>query len=127
MFVNRVFVSGASRQAARACDIMMTWTVTTEDMTLDLIDPTGSTEVEHLHAARLPDLRGKTVAMLSDDMWQAHRMLPLLRERLESMYDNIRVLPETEFPMGTQAMDSERAVDQIIEAKVDAVIVGNAA
>ena len=94
---------------------------------LEIFDPTGATEVINLHAPRIDTLAGKTVAFLSDDMWQAHRMLPLLRERLESMYDNIRVLPETEFPMGTQAMDSERAVDQIIEAKVDAVIVGNAA
>ena len=94
---------------------------------MELIDPTGATEVAHLHAPRVADLNGKTVAMLSDDMWQAHRMLPMLRQQLEQTYDNIRVLPETEFPMGTQAMDTEAAVDQIIAANVDAVVVGNAA
>ena len=65
--------------------------------------------------------------MLSDDMWQTHRMMPLLKARLESTFANIRVIPETEFPMGTKAMDTEAAVDQLIAARVDAVIVGNAA
>jgi len=63
---------------------------------LELIDPTGSREVVHLHAARLPDLSGKTVAMLSDDMWQAHRMLPLVKQRLEARFDNIRILKGVE-------------------------------
>ena len=94
---------------------------------LELIDPTGSTEVTHLHAARLGGLRGKTVAMLSDDMWQTHRMLPLLKQRLEARFDDIRILPETQFPMGTHAIDTEQAVDQLVAAGVDAVIVGNAA
>ena len=94
---------------------------------LELVDPTGSTEVTHLHAARLGDLSGKTVAMLSDDMWQAHRMLPLVKQHLEARFDGIRILPETQFPMGTHAMDTEAAVDQLVAANVDAVIVGNAA
>ncbi len=95
--------------------------------TLEIIDPTGSTEVSHLHAPRLAALGGKTIAMLSDDMWQAHRMLPLIKQQLEARFDDLRVLPETEFPMGTQAMDSEAAVDRIVEAGADAVIVANAA
>lgn len=94
---------------------------------LEILDPSGSTEVEHLHATRLPDLSGKTVAMLSDDMWQSHRMLPLLKRELEARFTDITVLPETQFPMGTHAMDTEDAVDALQAANVDAVIVGNAA
>ena len=95
--------------------------------TLELLDPTGSTEVSHLHAPRLDDLAGKTVAMISDDMWQAHRMLPLIAERLTTRFEGLRVVPETEFPMGTNAMDTEDAVDAIVAVGADAVIVGNAA
>jgi len=94
--------------------------------TLEIFDPSGATEITRLHAARLPSLEGKTVAMLSDDMWQSHRMLPMLKELLESKYDNITVIPETEFPMGNTAMDKDETADMFIEKGVDAVIVGNA-
>jgi hypothetical protein len=47
-------------------------------VSLKVFDPSGATEITQLHAARLDSLANKNVAMLSDDMWQAHRMLPLL-------------------------------------------------
>jgi hypothetical protein len=94
--------------------------------TLEIFDPSGATEITRLHAPRLPSLAGKTVAMLSDDMWQSHRMLPLLRQMLEARYDDITVIPETEFPMGNTAMDREETVDMIVARGADAVIVGNA-
>jgi hypothetical protein len=64
--------------------------------------------------------------MLSDDMWQSHRMLPLLREMLETRYKNITVIPETEFPMGNAAIDTDETADMFVAKGVDAVIVGNA-
>ncbi len=94
--------------------------------TLEIFDPSGATEITRLHAPRLPSLEGKTVAMLSDDMWQSHRMLPLLKKMLEARYDNITIIPETEFPMGNTAMDREETVDMMVARGVDAVIVGNA-
>lgn len=94
--------------------------------TLEVFDPSGATEISRLHAKRLPSLDGKTIAMLSDDMWQSHRMLPLLRELLEARYEDITIIPETEFPMGNTAMDTDAAADMMIERGVDGVIVGNA-
>ena len=94
--------------------------------TLEIFDPSGATEITRLHASRLPSLEGKTIAMLSDDMWQAHRMLPLLRAMLEKRYPDITIIPETEFPMGNNAMDTDAAVDMVVDRGVDAVIVGNA-
>ena len=93
---------------------------------LDVYDPSGATEITRLHAARLGSLEGKTVAMLSDDMWQAHRMLPMLKEMLEERFDKITVIPETEFPMGNTAIDRDETADMFVERGVDAVIVGNA-
>lgn len=94
--------------------------------TLEVFDPSGATEITQLHASRLESLEGKTVALLSNDMWQAHRMLPMMREMLESRYDGITVIPETEFPMGNTAIDKEEVVDMLAERGVDAVIIGNA-
>lgn len=94
--------------------------------TLEIFNPSGATEITRLHAERLPTLEGKTIAMLSDDMWQSHRMLPLLRKMLEARFDGIKIIPETEFPMGNTAMDTDAAADMMLEKGVDAVIVGNA-
>jgi hypothetical protein len=94
--------------------------------TLEIFDPSGATEITRLHAPRLPSLEGKTVAMLSDDMWQAHRMLPMLRELLGARFANVIILPETEFPMGNSAIDRDETADMFVEKGVDAVIVGNA-
>ena len=93
---------------------------------MEVFDPTGATEVLKLHAPRLDTLAGKTVAFVSDDMWQAHRMLPLVREKLQAMYPDATFLPETEFPMGTRDMDTEETVDMLQARGVEAVIVGNA-
>jgi len=93
---------------------------------IDVFDPSGATEVLTLHASRLDTLAGKTVALVSDDMWQAHRMLPLLREKLQAQYPDATFIAETEFPMGTRQMDTEKTVDMLEARGVDAVIIGNA-
>lgn len=94
--------------------------------TLEVFDPSGATEITQLHASRLGSLEGKTVALLSNDMWQAHRMLPMLKEVLETRYEGITVIPETEFPMGNIPIDKEETVDMLVERGADAVIIGNA-
>ena len=94
---------------------------------MNIHNPTGATEIARLHAPRLDGLAGKTVAMLSDDMWQSHRILPLLKQSLEARYPDLTVIPETEFPMGTGPMDREETADLIASRGIDAVIVGNAA
>jgi hypothetical protein len=93
---------------------------------LEVFDPTGATEVTRVHAQRLPDLNGKTVAFLSNDMWQAHRMLPMLREMLEARFENIRIIAESEFPMGNVPIDRDETVEQVLAHNADAVIIGNA-
>lgn len=93
---------------------------------LEVFDPTGATEVTRLHATRLPDLEGKTVAFLSNDMWQAHRMLPMLREMLQARFEHIRIVPESEFPMGNVPIDRDDTIEQVVARNADAVIIGNA-
>ena len=93
---------------------------------LEVFDPSGATEITKLHAPRLEALDGKTIALLSDDMWQAHRMLPLIREYLEATYPTATVIPETALPMGTRLIDREETVDLLVEKGVDAAVIGNA-
>ena len=93
---------------------------------LEVFDPSGATEVIRLHAPRLDSLDGKTIGFISNDMWQAHRMLPMLRDWLAEQYPTAMLIAETEFPMGNTLMDTEEAVDQLEASGVDAVIIGNA-
>ena len=53
-------------------------------------------------------------------------MLPLLKDLLEDRYTDITVLPETDFPMGSRAIDDEAVADMMVARGVDGVIVGNA-
>ena len=94
---------------------------------LHVFDPSGATEITRLHAPRLDSLANKNIAMLSDDMWQAHRMLPMIRHYFVATFPGIEVIPETAFPMGNTAMDREETADLLVERGVDAVVVGNAA
>ena len=91
---------------------------------LRVFDPSGATEVTHLHAARLESLAGRTIAVLSNDMWQAHRMLPLLRDMLQAR--GASVIPENEFPMGNVLIDRDETVSQVIARGADGVLIGNA-
>ena len=95
--------------------------------TLQVLDPSGATEISELHAARLDSLDGKTIGFVSNDMWQAHRMLPLVRQWLRANYSDIELLDEHEFPIGNTLMDTEDTVEQLLARGVDAVIIGNAA
>jgi hypothetical protein len=49
--------------------------------------------------------------MISDDMWQAHRVLPMIRAYLEANFPGIEVIPETSFPMGSAAIDRDETAD----------------
>lgn len=61
-------------------------------VTLNVFDPSGATEITRLHASRLAALANKNIALLSDDMWQAHRMLPVIREYLQAAFPDIEVI-----------------------------------
>ena len=94
---------------------------------LEVFDPTGTTEVTKSYAPRLDTLEGKTICELSNNQWQAHRTFPLIRELLQKRFPSVKIIPYTEFPAGTSEIDSDKVVDLIKERGGQAVIVGNAA
>ena len=94
---------------------------------LEFHDPSGVLEVTQPHAPRLVSLDGKRIGFVSNEQWQAYRMLPLLKELLEADFPGIEVLPIDAFPQGNAVIGSEETAALVRASGVDAVIIGNAA
>ena len=93
---------------------------------LEVYDPTGVMEISQIHAPRLDSLAGKTICELSNDTWQAHRVLPEIRKLLREKYPSAKFIPYTEFPQGNTGIDSEKAVGLLVKKGCQAVVIGNA-
>jgi hypothetical protein len=96
-------------------------------VTIEFLDPCGRLEVKQPHARRLDSLAGKRVGFVSNEQWQAYRMLPLLKALLERDVARIEVLPIDAFPQGNALIGNEETALQVKRSGVDAVIIGNAA
>jgi hypothetical protein len=94
---------------------------------LEFHDPSGAIEVKQPHAPRLATLEGKRLGFVSNEQWQAYRMLPLLKTMLEADFPGIEVLPIDAFPQGNAVIGSEDTAALVAQSGVDAVIIGNAA
>jgi len=94
---------------------------------LEFHDPSGALEVTQPHAPRLGSLEGKRIGFVSNEQWQAYRMLPLLKEMLEKDFPGITVLPIDTFPQGNALIGEAHTAALVKKSGVDAVIVGNAA
>ena len=95
--------------------------------TLEFFDPCGRLDVKQPHAPRLASLEGKRIGFVSNEQWQAYRMLPLLKSLLETDFPGIEVLPIDAFPQGNAVIGSEETAALVKASGVDAVIIGNAA
>ena len=94
---------------------------------LEFYDPSGVIEVTVPHAKRLASLEGKRIGFVSNEQWQAYRMLPMLKELMEKDFPGIEVLPIDAFPQGNALIGNEETAALVKKSGVDAVIVGNAA
>ena len=96
-------------------------------VTLEFYDPSGTLEVTQQHAPRLASLAGRRIGFVSNEQWQAYRMLPMLKEMLETDFQGIEVLPIDTFPQGNAVIGNEETAALVKNSGVDAVIVANAA
>jgi len=96
-------------------------------VTLEFHEPTGRLEARQPHAPRLDALEGKRIGFVSNEQWQAFRMLPLLKALLERDFAGIAVLPIGTFPQGNALIGNEETAAEVKRSGVDAVIIGNAA
>jgi hypothetical protein len=94
---------------------------------IEFHDPSGRLEVTQPHAPRLDSLEGKRLGFVSNEQWQAYRMLPLLKGLLERDFAGIEVLPIDAFPQGNALIGNEETASRVKQSGVDAVIIGNAA
>jgi hypothetical protein len=94
---------------------------------LEFHDPSGTIAVTRAHAPRVPTLAGTRIGFVSNEQWQAYRMLPRLKALLEADFPGIEVLPIDAFPQGNAVIGSEETAALVKASGVDAVIVGNAA
>ncbi len=90
---------------------------------MEVFDPSGATEVTVSFAARLGTLEGKRIALLSNEMWQAQRVLALLRQRLQERYPNATLVHVP----APEKIQSDAVIESIVRDGYDAVVVGNAA
>jgi hypothetical protein len=95
-------------------------------MRLEFLDPSGTIEVTHTFAPRLDTLEGKRIGIVTNDQWQAYRMMPMLKSLLEQDFKNVEVLPVDAYPQGNLLIGTEETAKIIERSGVDAVIVGNA-
>ena len=94
---------------------------------LEFHDPSGAVEVKRQHPPRLASLEGKRIGFVSNEQWQAYRMLPRLKALLEADFPGVEVLPIDAFPQGNALIGNEETAELVKASGVDAVIVGNAA
>ena len=95
--------------------------------TLEFHDPSGAIEVKQPFAPRVSGLAGKRIGFVSNDQWQAFRMLPLLKSLLEADFPGIEVLPIDRVPQGNAVIGNEETAALVKRSGVDGVIIGNAA
>ncbi|MGZ8269162.1 MAG: UGSC family (seleno)protein [Burkholderiales bacterium] len=93
---------------------------------IEFHDPSGMLEVTQPFASRLDSLEGKRIGFVSNEQWQAYRMLPMLKSMLEQDFNDIEVLPIDTFPQGNALIGTEQTARAVKKSGVDAVIVGNA-
>ena len=93
---------------------------------LEFHDPAGTLEVTQPFAPRLPKLDGKRIGFVSNEQWQAYRMLPMLKSMLEQDFKDIEVLPIDAFPQGNALIGTEETAKAVKSSGADAVIIGNA-
>ena len=76
-------------------------------VSLEFHDPSGAIEVKQPHAPRIVTLQSKRIGFVSNEQWQAYRMLPKLKALLEADFPGIEVLPIDAFPQGNAVIGSE--------------------
>ncbi len=93
---------------------------------IEFHDPSGMLEVTQPFAPRIDTLAGKRIGFVSNEQWQAFRMLPLLRDLLKADFPTAELLPIDAYPQGNVLIPTEETAMLVKQSGVDAVIVGNA-
>ena len=94
-------------------------------MKLEVFTPAGSGfgSNRYPYSRRLEGLNGKTIGEISNRLWESDRMFPLLRDLLKQRFPDIKFVPYTEFPSGSdRIIDNEDLAGLVLTKGCDAVI-----
>ncbi len=94
---------------------------------LRVFNPMGAIEVVQQHAPRLESLHGRTIGELGNGSWEDQVILPALRAQLQKRFPDLKIIPYTEFPRGTENIDRDSTIDLLLKRGCEAVITANAA
>ena len=94
---------------------------------LPVLNPMGAFEVAQQHAPRLASLNGRTIGELGNGSWEDQVILPALREQLQRRFPDLKIIPYTEFPRGTENIDRDSTIELLLERGCEAVITASAA
>lgn len=99
-------------------------------MKLEVFTPIGSRldSDKYSYGRRLEDLNGKMIGEISNRLWESDRIFPLIRELLKQRFPDIKFVPYTEFPSGSDRIIDNEDLAGLVKAKgCDAVIGSGAA
>jgi hypothetical protein len=99
-------------------------------MKLEVFTPNGSglASNKYPYGRRLEDLNGKTIGEISNRLWESDRIFPLIRDLLKKRFPDIKFVPYTEFPSGSDRIIDNEDLGELVLAKgCDAVIGSGAA
>jgi hypothetical protein len=99
-------------------------------MKLEVFTPAGSGlgGNKYPYGRRLADLNGKTIGEISNRLWESDRIFPRMRELLKQRFPDIKFVPYTEFPSGSdRIIDNEDLAGLVLAKGCDAVIGSGAA
>ena len=91
-------------------------------VTLEVFDPTGAIEVTQLFSPRLDTLEGKTICEVTDNIWEADRTFPVIRQLLQAQFPTATFIPYTDLP----TTGDELIGETLKEKGCQAAILGNA-
>jgi hypothetical protein len=97
----------------------------TKAMTLEVLEPSGTVEPWAKNAPRIGTLEGKTICELWNGAWRGDEIMPLLRDLLQKRLPTAKIIPYTNFPVGTPQLSDAKLMSKVVkEAGCDAVIAG---
>ncbi|MDO8472852.1 MAG: hypothetical protein Q7T05_03450 [Dehalococcoidia bacterium] len=97
----------------------------TERVTFEVHNPSGEVEATRQNAARLGDLNGKKIGFVTSSLWEADRVLGLLKGLLQQRAPAAAFIHWDELPSVEDLDRRIKGVSVLKEKGCQAVIVGN--
>ena len=121
----KLHVKISRKKRLRAFVISVCLTLTLAIISLGVIS-CGNTQTEsYSYAPRLDTLDGKTIGLLSNDEWQAFRILPEIQRQLQELYPSATFVTHTELPIGLVNVGKSETAQTIAQKGCQAVIIAN--